>query len=271
MNDPRRTDAIVTPEAVFLNVDVAGLGSRMIAAVIDSLIQGALLLLFFLVFVPAGSAAGISGAGGVAVIAVVVFAIVWGYFPLFEGLYSGRTPGKRAQRLRVMQADGQPAGFGPIAVRNLLRIVDFLPAYYAAGVITILATPRSQRIGDLVAGTIVVRDRRAPQPAVAPDASPIAASMAARLDTTGLTEREYDVARSFLQRRASLDPAARANLAARIAGTLRERVPDVAGGARDDEEFVEAVVRSYRDRFAGGSPTHSERSGGDGPPAYGPL
>jgi uncharacterized RDD family membrane protein YckC len=264
MTDQPRPDEIVTPEAVSLTVDVAGVGSRMIAAFLDSLIQGAILFLFAVLFVRDEGVLGVGGGGGIAIFLTVLFLVTWAYYPLFEGLGGGRTPGKRAQKLRVMRVDGQPVGWGPVVVRNLLRFVDFLPAYYAVGAITMLATKRSQRVGDLAAGTVVVRDRAAPTPAPAPVVSPGAAAIAPKLDTAGLREREYDIARSFLQRRASLDPGARAQLSRKIAEALRARVPDLTGTYSNDEEFIEAAVHAYRQRFAGEMPAPNE------PPPYEP-
>ena len=155
-------DAIVTPEAVSLAIDVAGLGSRMIAAIIDSAIQiGALIGLSF-VFSALSRNTGSDSVNTALIVIylIALFVLLWGYYPLFEGLWKGRTPGKRAQRLRVVRTDGQPVTIGPVLVRNLLRIVDFLPVYYVIGTISMILTKRSQRIGDLAAGTIVVREQR---------------------------------------------------------------------------------------------------------------
>lgn len=250
MVEPTRADAVVTPEAVALSLDVAGLGSRMIAAMIDTAIQAALGIVVAFVL------AGVSGLGPsdnltLAVpFFVLLFLVVWGYYPLWEGLWNGRTPGKRAQRLRVVQADGQPVGLGPVLVRNLVRVVDFLPIGYGTGAITMLLTRRSQRLGDLAAGTVVVREHPAPAPAgllLAPD--PDRADVARRLDTTALAERDHEVVRAFLQRRSVLEPPARAALAHRLAEALRGRVTGAAVSGLADEAFLEAVVESYRGRF----------------------
>ena len=240
---PNRGNVVVTPEAVALSVDVAGLGSRGIAIMIDMAIQAA--CLFALTYVVFASHA-VDTSAGVIVYAILAFVIFWGYFPIFEGLWHGQTPGKRTQRLRVIRADGQPCGGGANLTRNLVRIVDWLPSTYAIGIVSILLTGRSQRLGDLAAGTIVVRERRAPAPNPLPDTAPASGPP---LDTAGLDEREYDLVRSFLERRASLDPGARAALAAQIAAPLRAKVP----GARStmaDETFLELLARSYRQRFA---------------------
>lgn len=236
--------ATVTPEAVRLRADVAGLGSRLIAVMVDSLIQAAILVPVLIGFL----VGGIGGTGEAVALAVLVFAILWLYFPLFEALWAGRTPGKRAQGIRVIRTNGQPAGFAAIMVRNLVRILDvFLLPFLA--VVSMIVTSRHQRLGDLAAGTMVIRDRAmpAPQPLALGDEglAPVA------LDTSALTEREYGLVRSFLARRDSLDAAARAQLAAHIAAVLVDRL-----GARpapsdlSDEDLLLAVARSYRARFS---------------------
>lgn len=241
MSKPDRT---VTPEAVTISVDVAGLGSRMIAWLIDSLIQLAILVPV-LIGVGAGE---LSGTVELVVLTLVLFLILWGYYPLFEFFWQGRTPGKRAQRLRVLRTDGQPAGGAAILVRNLIRILDvfFLPFL---AVISMLVTSRAQRLGDVAAGTMVVRERRltAPQAIALPSRSDLP-----RVDATGLSEREYDVIRSFLSRRSSLDASARWRLAAQLASGLRGRVGSLPEGL-SDEAMLEAVAQSYRQRFGGGS------------------
>jgi uncharacterized RDD family membrane protein YckC len=241
MSQPSRDESIVTPEAVRLTLDVAGLGSRMIAAIIDSLIQLAAIIVVVLAVVTGRQ----RSTAGIIVITVVVTLVLWGYFPILEGMWGGRTVGKRAQRLRVVRVDGQPVTWGPVVVRNLLRIVDFLPTNYAVGAIAILLSRRSQRLGDMAAGTIVIREPRAPTP------SPLSIDMTYDLDvdTWSLTERDYAIVRSFLERRDRLNAQARAALAAQIAGPLRRRLHGPASSLPDDE-FLQAVAGSYRRRFA---------------------
>jgi uncharacterized RDD family membrane protein YckC len=240
-----RPEGTVTPEAVQLRVDVAGLGSRMIAWLLDSLIQG-------VVLVPVAIGFAADGGGGtteLVIFLILLFGIVWLYYPLFEWLWGGRTPGKRAQRIRVVRTDGQPAGFPAVMVRNLVRIVEVMLFPFIA-VICMLVTRRAQRLGDLAAGTMVVRERSMP----APQALDLGEGDALRLpglDTSRLTEREYGLIRSFLSRRQSLDLAARAQLARRLVESVREHV--VGGSADaglDDERLLEAVAQSYRDRFS---------------------
>ena len=239
MSSSERT---VTPEAVTIELDVAGLGSRMIAWLIDTAIQLA-------IAVPILIGVGVGELGGsveLVVISLVLFLLFWGYYPIFELSWQGRTPGKRAQRLRVVRTDGQPAGGAAIVVRNLIRILDVLLLPFLA-VISMIVTARAQRLGDLAAGTMVVREARfaAPRTLASPDRSDLPA-----VDATGLSEREYDVIRSFLVRRGSLDAIARARLAAQLASSLRGRVGSIPDGLAD-ETVLEAVARSYRGRFGG--------------------
>jgi uncharacterized RDD family membrane protein YckC len=246
-------NTIVTPEAVALDLDVAGLGSRGIAQVLDSLVQVGILIVLSLV----ASGLGLEGAAAVAIYLVAFFVVLWGYYFVFEGLWSGQTPGKRAQRIRVVRADGQPVGFTEVLVRNLLRIVDILPAYYLVGAISILVTRRSQRLGDLAAGTIVVHERKAaaPAPFVMPlPPVPVDGGLDLPFDAAAVTEAQYGVVRAFLQRRHELQPDARRALAAEVAGSLRRSLGMAPGYRPDqDERFLETVAAVYQARFGSGA------------------
>jgi uncharacterized RDD family membrane protein YckC len=252
MRDPSRDTGIVTPEAVALSVDVAGLGSRMIAALIDLLIQAGTAIVVGLGF--AGLGGAFSGTWLTIVMAVTLFVIFWGYYPLFEGLWGGATPGKRAQKLRVVTTEGQPVTIGPVLVRNLLRIIDFLPSGYGVGALAMLLTRRSQRLGDLAGGTIVIRERKAPevQELMLPHSS-VRDEVSRRMDVAALADREYELVRSFLQRRDALRPEARATLAHQIASALRGSVHAPAI-AVDDETFLEAVAYAIRARSSRSTP-----------------
>jgi uncharacterized RDD family membrane protein YckC len=241
---------LVTPEAVPLEVDIAGLGSRALATIVDWLIQAAMMWLLFVVV----GAFHLQGATGVAALSFGLFMSFFGYYIAFEGLWHGQTPGKRTQRIRVVKIDGQPATFGPIFIRNILRIVDFLPTYYAIGVISIAVTSHSQRIGDLAAGTMVVREHKTVIPmslSIPPPPVPVSSS-GSMLDTTGMTEAHYSLVRSFLQRRDTLAGPARSSLAAQVAAAIR---PVVHSGLPlppgQDEAFIEAVAAAYQSRFRG--------------------
>jgi uncharacterized RDD family membrane protein YckC len=164
------THYIDTPEQVELAYSVAGIGSRFVAVLLDSLILGAFFLAEILSMVAfAGATSALSsGDGGVAgtavkwFIALIVFinfAVAWGYFALFEAYWHGQTPGKRVMKIRVIKDSGRQITLFEALARNLLRVVDYLPGFYLVGLITMLCNKRSQRLGDLVAGTIVVHER----------------------------------------------------------------------------------------------------------------
>ncbi len=158
--------SIPTPEGVELELVLAGVGSRLVGSLVDFLIKAVLLFALWLV-----SAVAAEDAGGffIALTIIASFLVFWAYDVAFETLASGRTPGKRAAGLRVVRMGGEPVGFLASAVRNLLRLVDMQPGFlFAVGAITILFSQRNQRLGDLAAGTLVVRERLAPLPAVRP-------------------------------------------------------------------------------------------------------
>ena len=164
------THYIDTPEQVGLEYSVAGIGSRFVAVLLDMLIVFAFFMLELLALALIGSAAAATSGGGsggegnavkwfFAILGFVDFVVFWGYFSLFEAYWKGQTPGKRAMKLRVIKDSGRQITFFEALARNLLRIVDYLPGFYLVGVITMLCNKRNQRLGDLVAGTIVVHER----------------------------------------------------------------------------------------------------------------
>ncbi len=162
--------SIETPEQVALEFPVAGIGSRFVALLLDHIIQFGTLFLLFLVVAAMSAAAGdrgmekLAGKWFIAGIIFLVFLILWGYFALFEALWHGQTPGKRAMKLRVIKDAGRQITLFEALARNLLRFVDYLPSLYLVGVITMLANRRNKRLGDLSAGTLVVHERVEAQP-----------------------------------------------------------------------------------------------------------
>lgn len=251
---------IATPEGVQLELTLAGLGSRMLAGTVD------LTLKLLMIVVLALALEGI-GDVGAALFAVAAFAVLFFYDVLFEVLGGGRTPGKRWNGLRVVRTSGRPVDTRASCVRNLLRLIDGLPLSYLPTIIGIVVTRRNQRVGDLAADTIVVRERRAAAreleragggagagaPSVGADGHtwafppPLDAGTAA-WDVSAVTRDELAAARAFLARHGSFDAGARAQVAAQLAGALRTRV----GGAdeRDDERFLERLVAA-KDARAG--------------------
>ena len=163
------THTIDTPEQVGLEYSVAGIGSRFVAVLLDSLMIGAFFFAEILALVAISAASVASASAGNlsstaqiwigAIVVFVDFAVVWGYFALFEVYWHGQTPGKRAMKVRVIKDSGRQITLFEALARNLLRVVDYLPGFYLVGLITMLCNKRSQRLGDLVAGTIVVHER----------------------------------------------------------------------------------------------------------------
>jgi uncharacterized RDD family membrane protein YckC len=233
--------AIATPEGVEVELTLAGIGSRFIAAGIDFTIQILVTIALATLLRPAGDA-------GFAVFTSLVFAMIFFYDVLFEVLGRGKTPGKRSSGLRVVGPGGRPITLVRSAVRNILRIVDILPGFYAVGMTVIFITKRNQRIGDLVAGTYVVRDRHGDRHVAPPGAPPrIDAGPAATWDVTAISADDVATVRSFLERRDALRPQARHEIAGQLAARLRPRV----GGAPPtlgDESFLELLVAAKSQR-----------------------
>jgi uncharacterized RDD family membrane protein YckC len=245
---------IVTPEAVVLEFETAALPSRMLAALVDAAIQ--LAILFAVLFAAFGlNEAGIE-LGGVAnaFLYVVVFLLVFGYPAGFETLWHGRTPGKAALGLRVVTAEGAPIRFRHAAIRAILGLVDkyLVPFAGVPGVLALLATSRNQRLGDLVAGTIVLRERSA---AKAPTAVAFAPprgleAYTASLDVAALDRADYVAVRSFLLRAPSLAPAARDPLARQLATPLVARLRTTPPAGVPAEVFLVCVAAAHQHRYA---------------------
>ena len=226
---------IRTPEGGELQLTLAGLGSRMIGASFDLAIQFVVWTVL-LVLLPSTNL-------GVAVISIGAFLIVFGYDVAFEVLAAGRTPGKRITGLRVVRDGGRRVDLVTSAIRNVLRIVDFLPGLYAIGMLSVLFTERNQRLGDLAAGTLIVRERRGGRRAPAPAQGflPPAPGMAATWDVSAVRAEDVATVRSFLARRSQLDPAA----ADRLAGELAQRLRPLVAGAPEHlaaEQFLELLA-----------------------------
>jgi uncharacterized RDD family membrane protein YckC len=234
---------IDTPEGVPLELTLAGVGSRFTSALLDYLIQSVILTALALVLVYAAGVDLGAGALAQALWAVGFFAVFNGYDIGFEVLNSGRTPGKRLNGLRVVRESGAPVTFATSAVRNVLRVVDILPGTYLVGMIAILVTRRNQRLGDLAAGTLVVRERRSLPPELA--AAPWLQAPA--WDTGAIEAEELDAVVAFLARRNELAAGARVQIAGELAGRLRPKIGGALAG-EGDEMFLERLVAAKRGR-----------------------
>ena len=158
MNDLELLLTVDTPENIDFNYQIAGLGSRFLAAAIDSLIIGVVQVLITLIlFAIAGfdlsdTATGLIIAG----LSLIGFGILWGYYILFDLVWRGQSPGKRVLKIRVVRADGSVLTLTESIIRNLIRLIDFLPAFYGVGVVTMFINENTRRLGDLAARTLVV-------------------------------------------------------------------------------------------------------------------
>ncbi|MGH7654630.1 MAG: RDD family protein, partial [Gemmatimonadaceae bacterium] len=204
---------VETPELVELSYTIAGVGSRAYAAIIDYTICIVLVFIIDIGFVALFAKSGRtprteSTSFAVAVVILMQFAVLWGYYVLFEALADGRTPGKRLQRLRVVRDGGYSVTFGASAVRNLMRIVDMQPLFmYGVGMVSVLVSKSGKRLGDMAAGTIVVKEDVVRVPAVPAQAR--AGPQPVRLHTA-LSAAEYDLLDRFSQRQRDLDHSRRA-------------------------------------------------------------
>ena len=280
---------IETPEQTSLEFPLAGVGSRCMAMVLDTLIQtGVILVLVIAMLVLqtqfSDSLSGL-GAGGLwiqAIAYIALFALYYGYFAFFEAIWNGQTPGKRVAHLRVIQESGRPLQVWQAIARNLLRIVDQLPGFYAVGMTSALISKQNRRLGDFVAKTVVVHERplakisvgwasgpggsATPQmnPAVYPNSttgvnstslagaflppSPSFPASSTVLGAGRLGPEEVRLIEAFLERRDALDWDVRTKMARQITARVSERL-GIDGAKRaelglySEELFLEAVAR----------------------------
>jgi len=247
---------------------LAGIGSRFIALLVDYLIWGVGVFLLFLVIVfllPAVHTFNrISAQWAEALVIFIFFLLNWGYFTLFEAFWNGRTPGKRVARIRVIQRSGRSIGLLESMARNLVRYVDQLPFFYGVGVIAMFVTRQHQRLGDLAAGTLVVRDREPDTPLWgdtgsrtftaqlfsqnAPIPEPHTSVTLPALGISKLSSTDLEVLEGFFSRRLDMSMATRQALAARIAAAIQAKSGLEVPEGTSIETFLEATARQLRDQ-----------------------
>jgi uncharacterized RDD family membrane protein YckC len=248
---------IVTPEAVLLEFETAGIGSRTIARMIDLFAQAA--AFYVLVFATALASLGaVSDLLAIVLVSAGVLGIVLGYPIAFEALWNGRTPGKATMGLRVVTVEGAPVRFRHAALRAIVGIVDFVvPFGPATGIIAALLSTRTQRLGDMAAGTIVLRERAAGASASAVQFRPFPGweQYTASLDVAALTAEEYGIVRSFLMRVGQLDAGARGALAGRLGVPVAAKLHHAIPTGVHPEHFLVSVAAAYQQRFGGADRT----------------
>jgi uncharacterized RDD family membrane protein YckC len=262
---------IDTPENVVFGYEVAGVGSRFIAAMIDTIILVVVevvalvtfgLLLSNSTIFPDEIAEAIGG-WIAAIYGLLAFVILWGYYIVFEMLWNGQSPGKRLTRLRVIRSDGTAVTFVEVIVRNLVRLIDFLPLFYGARLITMFIDGKARRLGDMAAGTLVVHTQAevtleslTARPRAVTFNAP--ASLLEEFQTgeapppiEKLSEQDFNMIEDYFRRR--LDLAQKDILAITIARAISARLgqPTPPATFRDAEQLLTRVLDAHRKATAG--------------------
>ena len=241
--------SVETPEQIHINYQKAGIGSRFYAALLDTLLLGLIVFVGTYVNINFISELGdVFGKWLGAVGSIILFAIFWGYYMVFEITTNGQSPGKRVLGLRVIKEGGYPITFVDSAIRNLVRVVDFLPVFYGAGLLVMLINKDWQRLGDLAAGTLVVKTSRVnlklAGASLNASSSPINITPQENLYTSWIqlelvTESDFDMIREYLGRRPNLTSTRRFELARTLGSPIAKKMGG-EGTIRYDK-FLEEV------------------------------
>jgi uncharacterized RDD family membrane protein YckC len=237
--------AISTPEGLELEYSLAGVASRIFVGWVDFMLRA--VVLFALTGI--GYAAGGGTVAGL-VLLVGLFVSLFVYDIAFEVWGGGQTPGKRWNGLRVVMEDGRPIRFAPSAVRNLIRLIDVWLTFGVVGMVSITATSRDQRLGDLAAGTLVIREPKSTPQREAQYVAPISG-----IDVTAVNAAELAAIRDFLSRREELVPDARARVAGDLAQRLEPKVGGLPPGPHSPEQILETIAAAKASsRYGPGEP-----------------
>ena len=245
---------IDTPEQITLELPLAGIGSRLLALAIDSLLQViAVVVLVIMGAVISASYSGTAAAAdrffsqtiGAFVLVLVPFCLYWGYFAFFEILWQGRTPGKRIAGIRVIHQSGRPMTAIECIGRNLMRGVDIIPGMYAVGLICMMCNEQNRRVGDFVAGTIVVHDK-ALDP-VAPSWGEKRAAEPLAPELRKLSPDDLVLIETYLNRRYEIDNVVRTLTAQRIMVHIAQKTGIQKPPDQRDDDFLETIARQLRD------------------------
>lgn len=238
--------SIYSSEKVYYKYEIVGLGSRFVGFLLDYLIimaVYAVLAFFAFLTVPK---IGLSENVMIYVyVGILVFAffLTLIYFIFFETTWNGQTPGKKAAGIRVIRSTGEAVTVGSILVRNILRFVDFLPASYTVGILTILFSKNRQRVGDMVAGTVVVKEQHleVPETFTAVEIDPMLAGLL-RLRMPLLLEEDFNIVRNYFTRQATLTPGSSAKLADNISQKLAVKMGIDVQEIGEPTSFLKAVL-----------------------------
>jgi uncharacterized RDD family membrane protein YckC len=243
---------IQTPEQTEVDFAVAGIGSRFLALAYDTLIQMGI-----------GLVVGIAGAFGIrgvvlyfpgvgiwagAIFIIFYFLLYFGYYPFFEILWNGQTPGKRKAGIRVIKDSGRPLTAAESIGRNLMRIVDWMPFLYAIGIVSAFCTKGNKRLGDLVVGSLVVRETSLSDLKPTWETAPGGTASAGLLGAAQLSPEEFALIDSFLSRRSALDYHIRAHMADEVFRRIQTKlkIPDENIRMASKEKLLEALAYERR-------------------------
>jgi uncharacterized RDD family membrane protein YckC len=227
----------------------AGVGSRFLALALDTVIQVLVYVAIILLAIWLGPVVHLqwlpaAWVGGIAIF--LLFCVYWGYFAAFEILWHGQTPGKRVVGIRVVKDSGRPITAIEGIGRNLVRLIDGL-FFYVVGMISVMLSPQNKRLGDYVAGTVVIHDQ--PTSEVKPDWSfsrPLETPF--RPELSNVSEQDLIVIETFLHRRLDLETMVRLNTAIRLCELIQRKTGLARLENQSDEEFLETLARQVRDR-----------------------
>jgi uncharacterized RDD family membrane protein YckC len=237
---------------VALTFPLAGVGSRFLAMAMDTAIQvGAIIALTLaslaaMLLFHSHPSLSTSRQWTLALSGIVTFLVHFGYFAAFEALWQGQTPGKRNQDLRVIKDNGASITVFDAIGRNIARIVDGIPGVYAIGVASVFLSPRNKRLGDYLAGTIVVYDKpmdRKSSLAFRGVEAPVPAASSHRL-----TPEQFQLLETYTARKYDFDWDMRNRFAAEIVDRLASSFEIAADDRRDPDALIERLVNEYRNR-----------------------
>ncbi len=244
---------IDTPEQIALELPLAGIGSRFLALAIDTLIQCVVYLITAFIFIftmPLGSSVlmFLPKLLGPALAIFILFAVYWGYFAFFESIWSGQTPGKRYAGIRVIKESGRPINAFEAVARNLMRAVDGLPGIYGVGVVCMMCNQQSRRLGDFVAGTVVVHEKATEEVRPSWNTSNTSDQKTAPAAVMAhVPPEELVLIETYLHRRWDLDKHVRLNAALQIIERIKAKTGLHPQPHQHVDDFLEEAAQRIRD------------------------
>jgi uncharacterized RDD family membrane protein YckC len=244
---------IDTPEQIVLELPLAGIGSRFLAFAFDTLLQIAAGIVVFLLALfgsfrlpPSRWLAGRVFPQYVLVplLILFIFSLYWGYFALFEIVWKGQTPGKRKAGIRVIKDTGRPLTVLETVARNLMRAVDSLPGMYGVALVTMMLNQQHRRLGDYVAGAVVVREPSRQE--LPPDWNPTGKPGDGLTQAIRLSPEELVLIETYLQRRPELDLMVRASTSKSIVSVITAKTGLAPAPGQSEDSFLEDVAREVR-------------------------